>query len=84
VKELVRTLIGSGVSVTQLSESTGIGKLTIKKWIETVAGDEVDPPVQVLTVSRPEMTDVRQRSIVLSLKTPEFEVAIYSYDQVAS
>ena len=84
VKVLVRALIESGVNLTELWQATNISKITIRKWLNTEGTDEAAPAVQVLTVSAPESTDTPGRSIVLSLKTAEFEVAVYSYDRVAS
>lgn len=84
IKDLVRVIVKSGVSVRQLCQSTGIAKATVAGWVDAPKKNERDSQIQVLTVSGPETEEQQPRSIVLSLKTSEFEVAIYSYDRVAS
>lgn len=77
IKDLVRQMVQSGEELQSIADSAGITPQVARRWLD-VRRSTVIPQVQMLRVEGATAYPDGRRRVLLSLKTSEFEVAVYA------
>ena len=78
IKDLVRQLVQSGVDLRVVAKSSGITPHIARKWLDHGQLPAAAQAVQMLRVEDAALNPRDDRRVLLSLKTSEFEVAVYA------